>query len=195
MRRAPIALNGQVISTAAGHKRDRRQDLVLQPRRHRRRRDRAVRRRRPAADHASTVQLSHQRQRILGNLHRRRRPRHRRSRSAGAQINALEQNSYVALVAPRIEQGGTVQVNGSAAYVAADQLTHDHEPGAVRHPGRCRRRHRRRERHRPHRHHDRRRHSAAGDDHGIYMVAVPKNQALTMLLGGDVGFEFDGRRL
>ena len=28
---------------------------------------------------------------------------------SGAQINALQQNSYVALVAPRVEQGGNVQ--------------------------------------------------------------------------------------
>ena len=35
--------------------------------------------------------------------------------ATGAQINALQQNSYVAIVAPRIEQGGNVQVNGSAA--------------------------------------------------------------------------------
>ena len=38
----------------------------------------------------------------------------------GAQINALPSGSYVALVAPRIEQGGTVRVNGSAGYVAAE---------------------------------------------------------------------------
>ena len=30
----------------------------------------------------------------------------------GAQIKAIEQNSYIALVAPRIEQGGDVRVNG-----------------------------------------------------------------------------------
>ena len=39
----------------------------------------------------------------------------------GAQINA--RSSYVALIAPRIEQGGNVQVNGSAAYAAADKAT------------------------------------------------------------------------
>src|SRR5437764_5762786 len=39
---------------------------------------------------------------------------------SGAQINA---RSYVAMIAPRIEQGGNVQVNGSAAYVAADEAT------------------------------------------------------------------------
>ena len=40
---------------------------------------------------------------------------------SGAQINA--RNSYLALVAPRIEQGGNLQVNGSAAYVAAEGAT------------------------------------------------------------------------
>src|SRR5206468_3395815 len=39
----------------------------------------------------------------------------------GAQINA--RSSYVAMIAPRIEQGGNVQVNGSAAYVAAHEAT------------------------------------------------------------------------
>src|SRR3546814_19116269 len=37
----------------------------------------------------------------------------------GAQINALNEGSYVAMAAPRIEQGGTVKVTGAAAYVAA----------------------------------------------------------------------------
>src|SRR3546814_3916254 len=39
---------------------------------------------------------------------------------AGAQINALSSGSYVALVAPRVVQGGTVTVNGSTAYVGAE---------------------------------------------------------------------------
>ena len=50
-----------------------------------------------------------------------RRPPRRISNHAGAQINALQQDSYVALIAPRIEQGGKVQVNGSAAYAAGEQ--------------------------------------------------------------------------
>ncbi|HKP35179.1 MAG TPA: hypothetical protein VJT70_10430, partial [Sphingomicrobium sp.] len=105
---------------------------------------------------------------------------------AGAQINARD--SYVALVAPRIEQGGNVQVNGSAAYAAAEQLTMTFNQGlfdvavplgggttdanGIVHTG-----------------------ITGGpanvtptDNHTIYMVAVPKNQALTMLLGGSVGF-------
>src|SRR3546814_13129340 len=37
----------------------------------------------------------------------------------GAQINALNEGSYVAMAAPRIAPGGTVTVNGAAAYRAA----------------------------------------------------------------------------
>ncbi|MEH6757463.1 MAG: hypothetical protein V7676_08130 [Parasphingorhabdus sp.] len=110
--------------------------------------------------------------------------------TSGAQINALQEDSYVALVAPRVVQGGTVTVNGSAAYVAAEQAdliintnnlfsieiplgagTTD-ENGIV--------------------------HSGTGttngpapldnaDKHHVYMVAVPKNQAMTMLLSGSIG--------
>ena len=43
------------------------------------------------------------------------------------------------------------------------------------------------ERHRPHGRDQRSRPSE--DNHNIYMVAVPKNEALTMLLGGAVGFD------
>lgn len=105
----------------------------------------------------------------------------------GARINALNEGSYVALVAPRIEQGGNVQVNGSAAYVAADQLvmTMDQglfdvqvdagtgdfngvvHTGATGGPAST---------------------DSARDSHRIYALAVSKNQALTMLLSGSLGF-------
>jgi filamentous hemagglutinin family protein len=106
---------------------------------------------------------------------------------SGAQINALQQNSYVALVAPRIEEGGKVRVDGTAAYVAGEQLAMTMNQGlfdiqvdvgtsdsnGVVHTG-----------------------ETTGpaspqftDPHRVYMVAVPKNQALTMLLGGSVGFD------
>src|SRR6185369_10662719 len=39
----------------------------------------------------------------------------------GARIDG--RSNYVAMVAPRIEQGGNVQVNGSAAYAAGDAAT------------------------------------------------------------------------
>jgi len=103
---------------------------------------------------------------------------------SGAQINA---NDYVAMVAPRIEQGGTVNVNGSAAYVAAEQLTMTFNQGlfdiavdvgtddsnGIVHTGTT----------------TGTGNATSADHHSIYMVAVPKNQALTMLLeGGSVGF-------
>jgi filamentous hemagglutinin family protein len=105
----------------------------------------------------------------------------------GAQINALQPGSYVAMIAPRVEQGGKVRVNGSAAYVAAEQATMTVNQGlfdiqvdvgttdanGVVHTG---------ETSGP-------ASTGAADPHRIYMVAVPKNQALTMLLGGKVGFD------
>ena len=105
----------------------------------------------------------------------------------GAQINAVEPDSYVALVAPRVEQGGTVRVDGSAAYVAAEQATLTMNQGlfdiqvetgtsdanGIVHTG---------ETSGP-------ANTVAGDNHSIYMVAVPKDQALNMLLGGTVGFD------
>jgi|GEM_PF-1199806 len=114
---------------------------------------------------------------------------------AGAQISALEQGSYFAVVAPRIVQGGTVDVNGSVAYVAAEQaqLTINNglfdisvgvgsgDLNGVVHTGTTT--------------------GAASapvvnglnqitdaDARGIYMVAVPKNTAISMLVGGTVGY-------
>lgn len=114
----------------------------------------------------------------------------------GANINALNQGSYVAMVAPRIEQAGRVTVNGSAAYVGAEQaqLRIDNglfdiaiglgteDANGVVHTG-----------------------TTTGparqvtqglnniltdpDGQGIYMVAVPKNTALTMLVGGTIGYQ------
>ncbi len=105
----------------------------------------------------------------------------------GAQINALAQGSYVAMVAPRILHGGAVRVNGSAAYVAGEQVQLTVNQGLfdiivqvgsdnatpIVHTG-----------------------STGGpastdvnDVHRIYMVAVPKNQAITAILQGDVGFD------
>ncbi|HEX8262652.1 MAG TPA: hypothetical protein VF547_07245, partial [Allosphingosinicella sp.] len=107
---------------------------------------------------------------------------------AGASIKALEEKSYVALASPRILQQGDVRVNGAAAYVAAEAaaLTIDnglfdievavgsssalntlvHE-GATGGPAS----------------------GGAGDNHRIYMVAVPKNSAITALLSGSAGFD------
>ena len=105
----------------------------------------------------------------------------------GARINALNQGSYVAMIAPVIQHGGATRVNGSAAYVAAEQvelrvnaglfdivvgagsanatpLVHTGSTGGPASTG-------------------------PGDVHRIYMVAVPKNQAITAILQGNVGFD------
>jgi filamentous hemagglutinin family protein len=109
--------------------------------------------------------------------------------SSGAQINALRQNSYVALIAPSVTQAGTVKVDGSAAYVAAEQLTMTMDQGlfditvpvgggssqfiGIDHSG-----------------------STTGGStsalsgmHRVYVAAVPKNEAITMLLSGTMGFD------
>ena len=101
----------------------------------------------------------------------------------GAQISA---SSYMAMVAPRIEQSGTVTVDGSAVYVAAEAATismnnglfdiavstGSDDPNGIVHDG-----------------------ATTGsastgftDRKIIYLVAVPKNQAMTMLLGGAIGY-------
>ena len=80
-----------------------------------------------------------------------------------------------------------MRVNGSAAYAAGEQLTMTMNQGlfdipvnvgttdgnGIVHTG---------ETSGP-------ANATAADNHKIYMVAVPKNQALTMLLGGNVGFD------
>ena len=107
---------------------------------------------------------------------------------AGARINALAEGSYVAIASPVIEQLGAVRVNGSTAYVAAEslKLTIDQglfdiqvqtgsssAPATLVHrgstggPGS----------------------GGAGDNHRIYMVAVPKNTAVSLLLRGAVGYD------
>ena len=115
----------------------------------------------------------------------------------GSTINALNNgSSYVALVAPRVVQDGTVNVDGSVAYVAAEQadLTINNglfdiaigvgttDANGVVHSG-----------------------TTTGpastpnfdglgviinaDAQAIYMVAVPKNDALTMLVSGNLGYQ------
>ncbi|WP_409372096.1 beta strand repeat-containing protein, partial [Sphingobium chlorophenolicum] len=105
---------------------------------------------------------------------------------AGARINALSAGSYVALVAPRVVQAGTVTVDGATAYVGAEAAditingglfdisitagTTDANgvvhSGVTAGPAA----------------------NGSGNAQRIYMVAVPKNNALTMLLSGDVGY-------
>jgi hypothetical protein len=105
---------------------------------------------------------------------------------AGAQINALAAGSYVALVAPRVVQAGAVTVNGSTAYVGAEAVdiringglfdinvtAGTTDANGVVHDGTTAS---------P---------MSAGTDepHRVFMVAVPKNNALTMLLSGTIGY-------
>ena len=107
--------------------------------------------------------------------------------AAGSRIDALTGGSYVALVAPQVTHGGAIRVDGSAAFIGAEQVSFSVNEGLfdiqvttgsgnatpIVHTG-----------------------STGGpasaggtDNHGIYMVAVPKNQAITMLLEGSVGFD------
>lgn len=104
----------------------------------------------------------------------------------GANVRALATGSYVAMVAPRVEMSGTVSVNGSAGYVGAEQVDVRINNGLF----------------------DIAMTVGTGDAHGvvhdgtttgpatsdgsdiqrIYMVAMPKNQAMTMLLSGNIGY-------
>ncbi|WP_147417557.1 hypothetical protein [Sphingomonas cavernae] len=106
--------------------------------------------------------------------------------ASGATINALNENSYVAMIAPRVVQGGNVNVNGTATYVAAEQTTINMagglfaidittgttdangivHTGTTTGPGSL----------------------GGGDTHTVTLMAVPKNSAITMLVGGDLGY-------
>lgn len=113
--------------------------------------------------------------------------------SAGAQINALNAGSYVAMVAPSVVHGGSINVNGSAALVAAEGATINFSPDglfdiqvttgtngnasgvAIDSTGTIT--------------------GAAGSgltqSHRVYMVAVPKNTAISMLIGSGSQLGFD----
>ncbi|HEX8379173.1 MAG TPA: hypothetical protein VF619_01335, partial [Allosphingosinicella sp.] len=106
----------------------------------------------------------------------------------GARISATGQGSYVAAVAPIVRQSGAVRVNGSVAYVAAEAVnltiddglfdiqvkvgsssaaaTLDHR-GSTGGPAS----------------------GGPGDNQAIYMVAVPKNEAVSLLLRGNAGYD------
>ncbi|MEM7700553.1 MAG: hypothetical protein AAF251_01315 [Pseudomonadota bacterium] len=106
---------------------------------------------------------------------------------SGASITASNNNSYVAFVAPRIEQRGNVSVNGSVAYVAAEEATltiqnslfdisvsvGSEDENGILHAGST----------------GGAASTSAADEQAIYFVAVPKNDALTMLLSGSIGYE------
>ncbi|MBB3860732.1 hypothetical protein GGQ88_002001 [Novosphingobium hassiacum] len=110
----------------------------------------------------------------------------------GAQITASVDGSYIAMIAPSVVNGGTVSVNGSAALVAADAATIRFatgglfdiavdsgtsatgtvlsNSGAITGPAA---------------------NAALGNSHRIYMVAVPKNDAITMAIGSGSTLGFD----
>jgi hypothetical protein len=116
---------------------------------------------------------------------------------AGAQILATPENSYVALVSPSVTQRGTINVNGSAALVAAEAVRMTFNTGglfdievtqgtngiaptglAIDHSGTT----------------GGPASSGAGDNHRIYMVAIPKNNAVTILFrnNNQLGFDVAG---
>ncbi len=106
---------------------------------------------------------------------------------AGAQINALNEGSFVAIVSPQIVHGGAIRVNGSAAFIAGEQVQMNVNQGLfdiiiktgtdrvtpIIHTGST----------------TGPASTALGDNHGIFLVAMPKNQAITAILQGNVGFD------
>ncbi|WP_409049820.1 beta strand repeat-containing protein, partial [Sandarakinorhabdus sp.] len=112
--------------------------------------------------------------------------------AAGAQIRAATDGSYFLAVAPRISFAGSAVVNGSAALVQAEAVDFTLNGGlfditatigsdvsamtvggSITGPAA----------------------KAAGDARRIYLMAVPKNNAITLLLtagAGDIGFDIAG---
>jgi len=105
----------------------------------------------------------------------------------GAAILGNNPNSYIAMVAPRIEQGGSVRADRSIAYVAGEQvdltidngmfgitvLTGTTDKEGIVHTGATGG-------------------GASGgffDAKAISFVAIPKNEAMTMLLSGSIGYD------
>lgn len=98
----------------------------------------------------------------------------------GARITATSPGSYVALVAPRIVQSGTVNVDGSIAYVGAEAATIRINGGlfdiaistgttgtAIDHSGVT---------------------TGPAGTSGIYMATIAKNDAVSILVSGAVGY-------
>jgi filamentous hemagglutinin family protein len=119
---------------------------------------------------------------------------------SGAQITASAEGSYIAAFSPYIVQNGTINVNGQAALVAAEAGTLTFNPFAgfssglidievsigtdgqggvgISHGGTT----------------TGPASSGAGDLHRVYMVAIPKNTAISLLFerGSSVGFDVAG---
>ena len=108
-------------------------------------------------------------------------------RFRGASGSTAAGGSYVALVAPRIVQDGIVNVNGSAAYVAAEQadirinaglfdinvLTGAEGGQVISHSGIT----------------TGPEQQVSGGAQRIYMGAIPKNDAVSMLVSGQIGYQ------
>ena len=112
---------------------------------------------------------------------------------AGAQMNAVSPNSYVIAVAPRFDMGGAINVNGSAALAAVGDVSFtlngglfditanlgsasgatSRVTGSITGPAGI---------------------SGQGEHHRIYMMAVPRNDAMTLLItgGAQLGFAIAG---
>ncbi len=109
---------------------------------------------------------------------------------SGATINASGGDAYVAMIAPRVQHSGSIAVSGSAALVGAEAATISFSPdglfdiqvttgstdtagvtvsGSINGPAS----------------------TGAGDIHRAYLVAVPKNAAMTMLIGNGSSLGFD----
>lgn len=112
----------------------------------------------------------------------------------GAQISAIAEGSYVAAFAPSIVQNGTIDVNGQAALVAGEAGTITFSPDglfniqvtigtdstfAIDHSGTTG---------------GSTASSGPGDNHRVYMVAIPKNQAIQIAIGrgSQIGFDIAG---
>jgi hypothetical protein len=105
----------------------------------------------------------------------------------GARFNAPAEGSWIAMVAPRVVHGGSVRVNGTAAYVGAQQVSLRIDQGLfdidieigttaaqpVVHTGTT----------------GGPASTGAGDGHVVYLAAAPQNSAMTLLLGGSAGFD------
>ncbi|MEH3037985.1 MAG: hypothetical protein PGN23_16085 [Sphingomonas adhaesiva] len=113
----------------------------------------------------------------------------------GAQLTATRNNSYIALVAPFVRHGGTTSVNGGAAFVAAETATLTIDQGlfdiqvAVGSDGEADDQGQNRSSMELYGSIAGQGPTAAGQNRAIYAVAVPKNQAITMLVDADrLGF-------
>lgn len=112
---------------------------------------------------------------------------------SSTQINAFAGDAYVAMVAPRVEHHGVINVTGSAALVGAEAAIINFSPSGlfdiqvtagstdangVYYAGRI----------------TGAPSTGAGDIHRAYLVAVPKNAAMTMLItsGSVLGFDVAG---